>query len=188
MDFIALYQSGIRNCAASCGTSLTPQQVALAQRFASRMAISTDGDEAGQTAALRAVSICLEKGMPSKVVILPEKMDPDNFLRQRGKEAYLRQVNQAISGFDFLIENYQLKLKNEPPEAKSQAIKALIHEIEKVPDPIIRSDYLRHLSERFNVDESVIRSLTQEKEGEGAKTGLPSKLLAAEKKITSNSR
>lgn len=183
MDFIALYQAGIRNCAASCGTSLTSQQVALAQRFASRMVISTDGDEAGQTAALRAVSICLEKGMPSKVVLLPEKMDPDNFLRRRGKEAYLKQVNQAISGFDFLIENYRQKLKNGPPEAKSQAIRAVIREIEKVPDPIIRTDYLRQLSERFNVDESVLRSLAQEKEEEEAKTGLPSQLLAAEKRL-----
>ncbi|MCX7974965.1 MAG: DNA primase [Candidatus Aminicenantes bacterium] len=105
MDFIALYQAGLRNCVASCGTSLTVQQVSLAQRFASTIIISPDGDEAGQNAAVRAVSICLEKGMPSKVVILPEKMDPDSFLRQRGKEAYLKLVRQPFLGFDFLLNN-----------------------------------------------------------------------------------
>ncbi len=183
MDFIALYQAGIRNCAASCGTSLTSPQVALAQRFASRIIISTDGDEAGQTAALRAVSLCFEKGMSSKVVILPQKMDPDNFIRRLGKEAYLNQINQAISGIDFLIENCQQKIKNAPAETKSQAIKAIIKEIEKVPDPIVRSDYLRRLSERFNVEESLIRSLAQEKEEAAEEKGLSSQLLAAEKRL-----
>jgi len=183
MDFIALYQAGIRNCAASCGTSLTLQQVALAQRFASRIIISTDGDEAGQRAALRAVSLCLEKGMPAKVVLLPEKMDPDNFIRLKGKEEYLKLVNQAFSGFDFLVESYRDKFKNGPPEARAQAIRAVVQEIEKVPDPIIRSDYFRLLSEKFNVDESLIRNMAQEKEEKESKIGPPSQLLAAEKRL-----
>lgn len=180
MDFIALYQAGLKNCAASCGTSLTFQQVSLAQRFASTIIISTDGDEAGQNAALRAVSLCLEKGMPSKVVVLPDKMDPDNFIRQKGKEAYLRQVEQAVSGFDFLLQKYQQKLKNSPLETRSQIIRTLIREIEKVPDPITRSEYLRLLSEKFNIDEKIIRTLTQEKAETNSKRETNYELLAAE--------
>jgi DNA primase len=121
--------------------------------------------------------------MPAKVVLLPEKMDPDNFIRLKGKEEYLKLVNQAFSGFDFLVESYRDKFKNGPPEARAQAIRAVVQEIEKVPDPIIRSDYFRLLSERFNVDESLIRNMAQEKEEKESKIGPPSQLLAAEKRL-----
>jgi DNA primase len=183
MDFIALYQSGIKNCAASCGTSLTTQQVALAQRFASRLVISTDGDSAGQAAALRAVSVCLEKGLPSRVAVLPEKTDPDSFVRQRGPEAYLNLIKQAVPGFDFLWENYWSKVKSGSPEAKAQIIRALIKEIEKVPDAIVRSEYLRLISERCGLEEKQIRSLIQEKEEAKRGSEPPSQLLAAEKRL-----
>ncbi len=183
MDFIALYQAGIKNVAASCGTSLTEQQVAQAQRFASQIIISTDGDAAGRSAALRDVSVCLEKGMPSKVVLLPDKTDPDNFIRQKGVKAYLQLVEKAVSGFDFLVASYRAGLKNGSPEAKAQAIRSVVREVEKVPDPVVRSEYLRLTSERFGVEENFIRSLIQEKAKKNQKSETRPSLLEAEKRL-----
>jgi DNA primase (bacterial type) len=80
-DYASLYQAGIQNVVASMGTSLTPQQVAQIIRYAPRVIINYDGDEAGIKAALRAVPICLEKGLQARVLILPEKLDPDNYLK-----------------------------------------------------------------------------------------------------------
>lgn len=183
MDFIALYQAGIKNCAASCGTSLTGPQVAQAQRFASRLIISTDGDSAGRAAALRDVSVCLEKGMPSKVVLLPDKTDPDNFIRRQGVEAYLQLVEKAMSGFDFLVASARAGSKNGPPEAKAQAMRSVVREVEKVPDPVVRSEYLRLISERFGVDENFLRNLIQEKAQRSQEPEARPTLLAAEKRL-----
>ncbi len=183
MDFIALYQFGIKNCAASCGTSLTAQQVALAQRFASRLLISTDGDSAGQTAALRAVSVCLEKGMPASVAVLPEKRDPDFIIRQRGREAYLKLLEKAIPGFDFLLASYWPKAKASSPEEKAQIIRLIIKEIEKVPDPIVRSEYLRVTSERLNLEEQELRALIQERKEAEPASSSKTKLLTAERRL-----
>jgi len=73
-DFASLYQAGIQNIAASMGTSLTTQQVAQARRYASGLIINYDGDEAGLKAALRAIPICLQSGLKTKVLILPESL------------------------------------------------------------------------------------------------------------------
>lgn len=183
MDFIALYQAGIKNCAASCGTSLTEHQVSQAQRFASRLIISTDGDSAGRAAALRDVSVCLEKGMPSKVALLPENTDPDSFIRRYGVKAYSQLIAKALSGFDFLVESYRAGIKNGTPEAKAQAIRSVIREVVKVPDPVVRSEYLRLTSERFGVDENSLRSLIQEKAERSQEPDTRPNLLAAEKRL-----
>ncbi len=93
-DFASLYQAGIRNLAASLGTALTPHQVALAKRFATQVIINYDGDPAGRNAALRAVPLCLEQAVPARVVLLPQGLDPDAYVRKFGRDAYLDQVKQ----------------------------------------------------------------------------------------------
>ena len=79
-DFSALFQAGIRNVVASLGTALTAWQVGQAVRFASRMVINYDGDNAGMAAAARAVPLGFEKGLNVEVLVLPEDKDPDAFI------------------------------------------------------------------------------------------------------------
>jgi DNA primase len=139
-DFSSLYQAGVRNVVASLGTALTAWQVAQAQRFAPRMIVNYDGDSAGRTAAARAVPLGFEKGVNVEVLVLPDDMDPDSFLRKHGREKYLALQKKTVSGLKFLVDSLAQGARMSVPEEKGRVVRAVVKEIEKVPDPTARSE------------------------------------------------
>lgn len=161
-DFLALYQAGIKNVAASLGTSLTPDQVSLAQRFAPRMIISYDGDAAGRNAALRAIPICFERGAEVRVLTLPSEVDPDNFIKEHGAEEFRILIQKSIPALKFFVDSLLEGGRAETPEEKARIARNVVAEVEKIPDPIIRSEYLKWLSEYLVIDEGLIRRMIQE--------------------------
>lgn len=176
-DFAALFQSGIKNIAASLGTSLTEHQAALARRFAPRVIINYDGDAAGQNAALRALPICLEKGLQTSVLVLPQNLDPDGFLRLNGPESYRRLLKIPVPGIKFLVDSVTRSGRMDIPEEKSRMIRAIISVVEKIPDSLVRSEYLRQVSDLLSVEESLLRQVVersaQEQNQEERETFLP---------------
>ncbi len=160
-DFSALYQAGILNVVASLGTALTSWQVGQAMRFASRMIINYDGDNAGRAAAARAVPLGLEKGMNVDVLVLPEDKDPDAFIKKNGRDKYLALQKKAVSGLKFLIDALAAGAGMSIPEEKGRVVRAVVKEIEKVPDPTARSEYLRMASQELSVEEGLLRSIIE---------------------------
>jgi DNA primase len=181
-DFASLYQAGIRNLAASLGTALTPNQVALAMRFAPQVIINYDGDPAGKNAALRAVPLCFEKAVPSRVVLLPHGLDPDAYVRKFGRDAYLDQVKQSVPGLKFLIDMTVKTGRMDVPEQKSRIVRSILAEIEKIPDALVRGDYLKQAGDGLGLDESDLRRLVESPAAELPKEGQDF-LLPAEKRL-----
>src|SRR6266850_1791321 len=107
MDAIAVARAGISNVVASCGTSLAEQQIKLLGRFTRRVIVNYDPDTAGQTATERSLSLLLEHDFEVRVLALPavgnKKADPDFFIRERGKDEYLRLLKEAPPYVDYLI-------------------------------------------------------------------------------------
>ncbi len=165
-DFLALFQAGVPNLAASLGTSLTSDQVSLAKRFASRMIVSFDADKPGKKASERAISLCFEKGVQIRVVNLPQGSDPDSFIRKFGVEKFKELAQKSTPGLKFLIDSQLQEKKGKTPEEKAQIAKNISIEIEKIPDPIVRSEYLKQAGEQLSIDESVLRSMIQRKSTE----------------------
>lgn len=160
-DFSALYQAGIRNVVASLGTALTTWQVGQAMRFASRMVINYDGDNAGMAAAARAVPLGFEKGLNVEVLVLPEEKDPDAFIKKNGRDKYLALQKKAVSGLKFLIDSLAKDVQMSIPEEKGRIVRAVVKEIEKVPDSTARSEYLRMASQELDISEDLIRSIVE---------------------------
>jgi DNA primase len=160
-DFSALFQAGIRNVVASLGTALTAWQVGQAMRFASRMVINYDGDSAGMAAAARAVPLGFEKGLNVEVVVLPEEKDPDAFIKKNGRDKYLALLKKAVSGLKFLIDSLAKDVQMSIPEEKGRIVRAVVKEIEKVPDSTARSEYLRMASQELDISEDLIRSIVE---------------------------
>ena len=181
-DFASLYQAGIRNIAASLGTALTVHQVVLAKRFTPRIIINYDGDAAGQKAAFRAVPICFEAGVQTQVLILPQNLDPDGFIRKYGREPYLGLVGESVSGLRFLIDTTLRSGRMNVPEEKSRIIKSLLAELQKIPDSIVRSEYLRQTAEYLGVEESFLRQLIEARPAKEPPSE-PSLFLPAEKRL-----
>ncbi|MGB4704596.1 MAG: DNA primase [Candidatus Saccharicenans sp.] len=183
-DFAALFQAGIQNVAASMGTSLTPQQAAQIIRYAPRVIINYDGDEAGLNAAQRAIPICLEKGLQVRILVLPEKLDPDAFLKKYGPEKYLSLVRKSPDWFRFLAHRYSSGVNLNLPEEKSRVVRLLAQEVLRIPDPIVRNDYLKKTAEHFRVDETTLRQMVEEKSSPAAGREEEKELfLPAEKRL-----
>lgn len=157
-DFLSLYQSGITHAAASLGTSLTPGQAGLANRFCPRMITAYDGDAAGKKATMRAVSLCFEQGMQISVLTLPAGHDPDSFIKKFGAEKMRKQLRSALSGLKFLMTSYMQGKPPQTPEEKTRIVRLLINDIRKIPDSILISEYIKNISEYLEVDESQVRA------------------------------
>jgi DNA primase len=162
-DFSALYQAGIRNVVASLGTALTAWQVGQVMRFAPRVIVNYDGDSAGLAAAARAVPLGLEKGLNIEVLVLPEGLDPDAFLKAHGRDRYLALHKKTVPGLDFLIDSLTKGVRMSVPEEKGRVARAVVKEIEKVPDPVARSEYLRRAGAKLGVSEELLRTIVEVK-------------------------
>src|SRR6266849_4423437 len=107
MDAISVARAGISNVVASCGTSLAESQVKLLGRFTRRVIVNYDPDTAGQAATERSLSLLLEQDFEVRVLALPsvgdKKADPDLFIRERGKDEYLKLLKEAPPYVDYLI-------------------------------------------------------------------------------------
>lgn len=158
-DFLALYQAGVSNVAASLGTSLTEDQSGLALRFAPRMAICYDSDAAGRKAAGRAVVLGFEKGLQANVVELPKGHDPDSFMRENGVEAFHSLVEGSRPGLRYLIGNRLPAREVLSPEDKARTAREVIQDIAKIPDAIIRSEYIRQTGEILDIEEETLRAM-----------------------------
>ncbi|MFM8472590.1 MAG: DNA primase, partial [Candidatus Kapaibacterium sp.] len=86
-DTITLHRSGFTNAVASSGTALTTEQLNLIGRYSKNLVIAYDGDDAGLTAAMKAIELALPQGFDVSIVSLPDKDDPDTFVRSKGAEA-----------------------------------------------------------------------------------------------------
>lgn len=181
-DFVSLYQAGITNIAASLGTSLTSHQVSLPLRFSPRMIVSYDGDAAGIKAACRAISLCFEKGVQVKVLTLPQGIDPDSFLKKSGLNEFKNLIQKSMSGLKFLIDSLLQEGRMDIPEEKAKIVRNVVKEIEKIPDSIVRSEYLKQASEYLSVDENELRRIIQQKSSEEM-TEAEETFLPAEKRL-----
>jgi DNA primase len=181
-DFTSVYQAGITNVAASLGTSLTSQQVSLPLRFAPRMIVSYDGDAAGKKAACRAISLCFEKGVQVKVLTLPPGTDPDNLIKKSGSAEFKNLIQKSTPGLKFLIDSLLEEWRKDIPEEKTRIVRKAVEEIVKMPDPIVRSEYLKQASEYLSVDEEDLRRIIQRKSSE-EKSEEEETFLPAEKRL-----
>ena len=108
MDVIAMYQAGFRRAVASMGTSLTENQAKLLSRLTDTVYICYDGDAAGQKATVRGMDILDNAGLEVRVMTVPEKLDPDEYIKKYGKEAFEKLIEAALP-----LPDYKLKILEE---------------------------------------------------------------------------
>jgi len=171
MDFLAMWNFGITNSAATLGTALTPVQVRRLKGYADEIVVIFDSDEAGRKAALRGLPIFVNEGARAKVVLLPEGHDPDSFLRNEGAERFLDLVDNAPGLLDFFLEQ-SLSYKGLDVERKVGIVRELLPSVCELKDPMVRAGYVRKVADRVGIKESVIWSeLDKIVKGRGSQGG-----------------
>lgn len=156
-DHLALYQAGIKNAVAACGTALTEQHLKLLGRYAGRVDTLFDADGAGRKATLRTVDLCLTEQVPVSVVELTQGEDPDSFIRNEGKEAFLAAVAHASPGFAFLARETLRRENVGSADGKARVANELIPRLRKVRDAIERERYLLELARSLDIDPQLLR-------------------------------
>ena len=158
-DVIAMHQCGLENVVANSGTALSVHQVKLLHRFTQNIVLLYDGDEAGIHAAMRGTDMLLQEGMNIKVLILPDGDDPDSFSRKHTAEEFRRYIGDHQT--DFIQFKTDLLLKGvSDPIKKAEAINNIIRSIAVIPDPMVRTAYIKDCSQRLDVDERTLISQT----------------------------
>jgi DNA primase len=141
LDLIIPYQFGIRNVVASLGTALTPDQAKLLSRFARKVVVNYDGDRAGVQAAKRAIEILLPEDLEVKVLVLPNKADPDEFIRQQGLSEYQRLRGEAQPHIQFVIDQAVTDRNLHRPADKAEAVAEVLPYIRAVRNGIQKREY-----------------------------------------------
>jgi DNA primase len=165
-DVISLSQAGVENVVASSGTALTDEQVKALHRYAKRVLLLYDADEAGGRATMRGMDRVLEQGMGAYAVELPEGDDPDDYVQAHGGDdfaGYVEENRQDLPSFA-----YQRARRNgelETPEDRVQVQREIIESVAHIPDPNLRREYVIRTSEVVGVpDADLFRMLEEERE------------------------
>ena len=154
-DLISLWNAGLTNVLASMGTALTAEQVELLRRYTGHVAVLFDGDEAGKKALQRSIQLFLSGGVQAKAVVLPETYDPDDYVRQYGKENLEKLIDQAPSLIDYYIEN--ITGGKVAIEEKRDALREALHFVSSFEDAIERNLFLKRISEKMGIDQEVLK-------------------------------
>ncbi len=166
LDVISPYQDGIENICATLGTALTEHHIRLIKRYVNKVVLIFDPDAAGIKAVLRGLELFIKTDMKVNVVALPEKLDPDTFVKKHGQAAFLKELKRSVKILDFFI-NYVI---NENPiesiDDKIAIVNETLPKISMVKNRIERDYFIKKLSEKLGIDEKLLRQeLVQETRG-----------------------
>ena len=154
MDVVAITQAGVTGAVATLGTALTNEQARLLKRYAPEVHLAYDGDEAGQHAIERALSIFEQEGIPAKVLYFPDGLDPDEFIRQRGLAAF--QAIRPMSAVSFRMQRLRLQHDLDTQDGRTEYAKACAELLRKVREPMELDNYLEILSVQTGFSRDVL--------------------------------
>lgn len=157
IDCMKLHQAGIKNVVASLGTAFTIEQANLLCRYAEKVVILYDGDEAGQNSAVKAIDILSSVNMQIYVVSIPSGHDPDEYLDLLGKEDFLTFIqNNKISYIEFKINRYISRRKAIYLEDKIEIINKVKPDIIRLESEITKDYYIKLLSRKLMLEENIV--------------------------------
>ncbi|MCT7795583.1 MAG: toprim domain-containing protein, partial [Lactobacillus crispatus] len=152
MDVIAAYKAGVKSGIASMGTSLTDDQIYLLRRITPNIIINYDGDDPGVHAEERAARMFNKDGnFNLGIVVLPEKLDPDEYVKKYGAEKYLEEVKGALTPTDFFLKRLEQKYNLDNDREKIAYLGEAVKEIAQVRNPVEQDMYTEKLAKSSGV-------------------------------------
>jgi DNA primase len=181
LDLLSLHQNGIENSVATLGTALTEDHVRLLTRYAPRMVLVYDSDEAGIRSALRCVDIFWrehvdfsrgdvfqEEKADTHILVLPNEHDPDSFMIENGPEIFQQVASQAPSIITFLMDQ-AIGKHGLTTEGKIRVVAEMQQPLSTINDKVARSLYIKQLAERIGIDENIVLEKVREHRSDKSK-------------------
>jgi len=169
-DAIALHQAGIRNTVATSGTALTADHAHALRRLVRGVALTYDGDAAGQQAMLRSLGVLLAEGLDVVVVDLPAGDDPDSLVRRAGADGWCRVRDSAYDAVEFVHRHVLRTASGGDP--RERALQVVVRLLTGVTDTIRHRLLVERASQVFGLGEEVIARAARLASG-GDRSGHP---------------
>lgn len=157
MDVIRAYTIGIENVVATLGTAFGSSQAMLVRKLSTNVILCFDGDDAGLKATKAAIQELVKVGIEPKIVRLSDNQDPDEYIRKKGKEAFEKNLQNAMNIIEF--KEYVLKRDIDTNNAEGLAsyTNAMINEIKNIADEVLREISIIKLSNETKLSADFIR-------------------------------
>lgn len=156
MDVIALHQQGITYAVATLGTALTAEHGRILDRYANTIVLCFDGDLAGKKAAMRSIDVLKDVSAKVKVLTLENNMDPDEYIRKRGKESFLSALDEAKESFAYQLDVLKLSYNLNQQQGRLDYLKKAALLIRGLASEVEKSYYIDFLSKDMNYDRMAI--------------------------------
>lgn len=157
MDFISVFQAGIKNLVATSGTAFTGEQARLLSRHAQEVFLLFDSDSAGQQAAVRSLDILFDQGFEVKIVSFPQGEDPDSYVKQFGSEKLKELIEKAQNWIEFRTNRLGKKFSTFTIAEQEKIITDFMETASKIKTEVRRELFLKKLSESLDMNENTLR-------------------------------
>jgi DNA primase len=156
MDVIGVHAAGVKEVVASCGTALRPEQIASMKRHADHVIVNFDPDPAGANATERSVSLLLEENLHLRVCSLSGGLDPDEYAKQHGAEAYREALERSPNYFYWLASRARDRFDTKNAEGRLEAFRFLMPSILKLPGKLDRLAVVNDLAGQLGVEQGAM--------------------------------
>src|SRR6476660_3198201 len=156
MDVIGVYAAGVKEVVASCGTSLTNGQVRTMHRHADTVVVNFDPDTAGANATEKAIQLLLDESLHVRVVALDGGLDPDEYCKRNGAEAYAAKLDGATTYFHWLADRARSRFDMKTSDGKVAAFTFLLPAVQKISDKLEQAATVNDLASYLGVDPGLV--------------------------------
>ncbi|MCZ6874926.1 MAG: DNA primase [bacterium] len=156
-DVIACHRHDVTHVVGTLGTALTERHVEMLRGLAKDITLVFDSDAAGGAATERGIGLFLEAGVRVRVVELPAGEDPDSFLRQRGQEAFLQYVDEAITFVEYLLLRAKRFHDVQTPTGQADCVARILPLLRKVENQVEQWGYMTLLAEKIGLPVEVLQ-------------------------------
>lgn len=152
MDVIMMHQAGFDNAVASLGTSLTNDQAKLLSRYLKKIIIAYDMDNAGINAIKRAIPILKQYDFNIKILNLKPEKDPDEFIKNHGKEELQKRIDNAMDSVLFLVSLLKESYNLDDPKEYEFYINDIVKYVNEISNDLVKDKYIKLISNQENIN------------------------------------
>lgn len=155
MDVIGLAEHGIHYAVATLGTATTSHHLTKLFRHTSEIIFCFDGDQAGRTAASRALHVTLplmRDGIQIRFLFLPEGEDPDSLIQKEGKERFEERLSKADSLAHFFFQSIASQADLGTLDGRARFVKLATEHLNALPESLFQKMMFEELSKRARMD------------------------------------
>ena len=156
MDVIGATQAGVTDVVATCGTALTVEQIRAMKRVSQNLHLNFDPDAAGVKAAERSILLLLEENVKVRIVELEGGLDPDEYCKEHGAEAYRARITGARTYFYWLADRARSRFNMKEPQGRVEAFQFLMPAIQSLTDKLERVAVANDLAGYLGVETGLV--------------------------------